>query len=386
MKLTYILPGKFFASEEGRGGQVAHALGVIKGLAQNNLSVTVVGEPNLQNKYVKNTIDGVTFESINKDSFPIPIVSKLKFAYKCTKKATVGRRDAVLIRKNIYILLICFFTLGFKLSKVRQPVYWEVNGLSLQNLLKYPVIRYIYYFILFIHKIILRQSDGVYVVSKSLKEELSSGFFAVDSKKVRVIPNGAPPWLGPKYLEGQPFRFIFFGVFQPYNDFTGIIEAFKRLKNEVDNQIELHFCGYGKQQDIIKEETVNAKDIYYWGPMIPNDLHYENIATFKSVGLIPLKNITNSKFLSPVKLFDYAALGMPVIVSSATNIDHYPAIEGVIYEYEAENMSSLVKVMKDIMHDEELWSEISFLTEKATKRNSWKERMALFKEMINRSK
>lgn len=381
MKLSYVLTGPFFFSDEGPGGKASHALGIINGLQANSVELDVIAEENIF-RFLTSPLDGVTIQSMKKRGKGK--IEEVRFAIRCMQQAKKNNHD-ILIRKNFISLILCLFTFNFRSLGIRTRIYWEVNGFSLGRWKGYKKYLKAFYYpmILVLHKFVLRFSSGIYVVSESLKDQLIKGFCSVPTKKLIVIPNGGPPFLGPCYSkEETPFKFIFFGVFQAYNAFELVCEAFEILESEVKERVELHFIGYGKEAKIIEKLANKNPNIYRWQPKIATELHFEGIASFKSVGLIPLKGIINSKFLSPIKLFDYIALGMPIIISDTAIIRDCVAIEDLLFTYETGSTASLVKLMKQVMNESSLWENIGTYTRRATNSNSWQVRMKELKLFI----
>lgn len=376
MKITYVLPDPNFASAKGKGGQVSHALGVIDGIERNNIDIQVLGEKNISRFYGGRNIRYI--EGISGGY----LINTIIYAYKCLAISSSNDSDAVLIRKSVGTLLLGILTLNFRLIKSPKNVFWEVNGYTFENYNTNIFGAALYNLSVLAHKILLRKSQGIYVVSDALKEKISSGFFSINPEKIIVIPNGGPNWKGFIKEEKKATKFIFFGVFQSYNDFSCVIEAFKLLKDKYTN-VELHFCGYGKEEDFIEEESRMDEDIYFWGSKVFDNLYNEGIATKKSIGLIPLKEIGTSKILSPIKMFEYIALGMPIVVSNAAKLSNDVDMKGLIFTYQAGNNIDLARVMEEVLENNSIWENIESKSKNLVKENNWASRMKELIKFIN---
>lgn len=379
MDVSYLIPEPEFASADGQGGAVSHVQGVSEGLREHNVSICILGERKIQ-KYIKN----FKVECIPKSDMGY-LFNKLIFAYRGWTKAQNDDHDVLLVRKNIGILLLSLLTFNFRLiGGGKNKLYWEVNGLTLTNLKKHMVGWLAYYFILLIHKLVLRNGDGVYVVSESLKEELTSGFLGMQTKKIKVIPNGGPNWIGPNQSAmDDSVKFIYFGVFQPYNDFKLLIKGFKKLNKRYKEEVELHFCGYGKMESIISKASKENNQIHYWGSQKLQSLHEKGLASNRAVGLIPMHDEDSARLGSPIKLFDYLALGMPVITSDITNLNKEFSVNEtkLVTKYKNHDVDSLCNVMSLFLEDIE-WDKFHSIAKTSVLTNSWNNRMKNLKNFM----
>ena len=314
MKILYILPQKSFFSD-GHGGRVSHAKGLIDGFVQNNCQLTVIAEAGI-NDYVKIEDEFFSIKEIPRSLNEINFVKKsLSFIS--------DEYDLILIRKNLLTLLYLVFSKNFWRSKIfSKKIVWEINGLSFETKRHTFFGNLLFKFSLAIQQILLKKSNLIYVVSPILKKELSSGIFKIESSQILVIPNGSPK-IPSKFIYDSseiPYKFLFFGKLQPYNDYKILFEAFSLLREKYDNYAQLHIVGYGNEEKVIIDLIKNNPNTYFHGSMDIDKLAQSGILNNKSIGVIPLKNVSGANLLSPIKLFDYYSLGLPVIISDIVNL------------------------------------------------------------------
>jgi hypothetical protein len=95
MQLNYILTDPSFFSNEGRSGQVSHALGIIEGLHANGVKLNVVSEENIQRYIDNSSLNDINLQTIEKGS---GIIGSFIFAINCIRQAKLNGND-LLIRK-----------------------------------------------------------------------------------------------------------------------------------------------------------------------------------------------------------------------------------------------------------------------------------------------
>jgi len=111
----------------------------------------------------------------------------------------------------------------------------------------------------------------------------------------------------------EKIKFVYLGSIYRSRSIVETLKAYKKLRENYDN-VSLTLIG-PIRDDLIKKflEENNLKDFKHI-PQMP----YKSalIETAKcDVGLAIFKKTRNSKFASPNKIFEYAALGLPMIVS-----------------------------------------------------------------------
>lgn len=370
-KSNYLIPDSDFASEKGKGGQVSHALGVLEGLKQNNVDVTLYAESNF--KRFHNSFVEIRAPKID--------ILDIIFSIKTLLKSRSC--EVLVIRKSIGILIVASLSLGLRLF-FKGKIVWEVNGFSFHNeRYKGRIQSFAYKLIIIVHKLVFKKSNLVYVVSEDLKEELKKGIFAVREEKIIVINNGGPKYIGTTLGNSKNIRLIYFGVFQEYNDFETIIKAFIKIRSTNKN-IELHFVGYGPLEYLIKSYS-NINGLFYWGPKTYAELLSESIISYRSIGLIPM-NDENSRLRSPVKLYEYLSLGMPVLTTDKIKFSNDDLNQRTHYFYKNQNISSCVDVLNYFLNlRSEHWKEIKKEVEIKCNSNTWSRKMELLQNKINNS-
>ena len=368
MNIIYCITNFNFFSDRS-AGQITHALGIINGLISNNVNCKYLGP---KNEYFKN-------------DFFNPNINHLKFKFRVYSLLFILLRNnkQILIRKNIENIIIIFF-LSFFLSKnQKESIIFEINGFTFERYLETFIINKIYPITLLAHKIILSRFKSIYVVSSKLKRDLVSGAFKLKSDNIKYIPNGVDikPF-NRSFVANEPkFIFLFFGLFQDYNDYLLVISSFNALRKKHGNKVELHFIGFGKNEKLLKSFSNSSIGIFVHPRKNISEINSMNLVDNFCVGLIPLCKDKSVKYLSPIKLFDYINMGMPVIVSDMfSDSKDLPNISDFITKYKAGDSLSLFNSMNSFISKSRSYYESIYSNKnKFCYENSWARRMEKLK-------
>jgi glycosyltransferase involved in cell wall biosynthesis len=288
-----------------------------------------------------------------------------------------------MIRKNISIIIFYIMSFGFNVFSLKKKnIVWEVNGLSLERYKQHKFFFIIYVFLRLLQKFCLRGSL-VYVVSPTIKEDLIDGFFSCNEEDVIVIENGAPKIADSTIDSRTPISekicIVFYGVLRNYNEYQIVAQALREICERSGLAIDFHIVGYGPCEQEVQEIENLFDNIYVWGKLTPDELRNKSFFSAKVYGVIPLKATFQSKFLSPIKLYEYCSFGFPVFISDVFEGERD---QNCIFSYRAGSVSSLVEVMRYVF-----FNDYNFQMSKAysfAKSNSWRVRMKNLTEVIER--
>lgn len=136
-----------------------------------------------------------------------------------------------------------------------------------------------------------------------------------------------------------------------------IIDCFLRV-NQKNSNISLEIVGDGIYRNLLKEGQLENKNIIFKGWIQPDNVpHYLNQI---DIGLVPL--IQNTKFnkaKSPVKLFEYMAMGKPTISSDIGEVNETikDGKQGLLAKDKAEFINKMNMLITDPRLRKELGKE-----------------------------
>ena len=213
-------------------------------------------------------------------------------------------------------LLVAFFAL--LISKIyRKPFIFEVRDLWPQVLIDLAGMNPNSFFIIFLKKIeyfLYKNSSYVVVLSEGAVEYVKKR----GARNVIWLPNGPDlkkfkfnfkkKYLGINKKEFI-FKCIYAGAHGTANDLENVVEAAKLL---VEKPIKFIFIGDGPEKNKLIKQASSLKNIEFLPPVSKELM--PNILSSADVILVSLKDVDLFEYgISPNKLYDAYALGIPVI-------------------------------------------------------------------------
>lgn len=249
-----------------------------------------------------------------------------------------------------------------KLSNL--PVILEVNGIiseeiTLQNHNKRLVVWLLHK----IERIGTNYSSRIITVTDGLKEYFIKTY-GKDSRNIIVIPNGANTnTFTPKNtlecrralkLKPQYHYIVFVGSLMPWQGVEYLVKAMPIVVKEV-NDVQLLVIGSGPKEEELRKLAV-ANDVSGAIKFI-GAVPYEKIPGYINAGDVcaaPFIRARNQEIgVSPLKIYEYAACGKPVISSKIKDLD-FISREGMGLLVEPENLEALGDALISVLGDPDL--------------------------------
>ena len=347
---------------QGTGAEGVHISQIIKGLRGLGNNVSVVcpsGDDPLKtagnNPFAKKK-GGLKKKILSFVSSHLPqaLFECLEMAYNFSAYPKIKNIVEIEKVELIYERYAFFMTAGVRIAKERKtPFIVEVNEIAGHKRVRKQV---------FVRKardaeyLIFTQAEAIIVVSSFLKQEIVD--LGIDAQKIFVISNGADDVLfdPAKYdrkkqralysLGDKDIVFGFIGWFVPWHNLEFFIKVFSKIDNE---NCKLILVGDGGLKDslYILTETLNIADKVIFAGAIP----YEKIPDMINaldICIIPDSN----EYRSPIKMFEYMAMGKPVV---APNYEPIRSViddgkDGVIFD--PMDKENLVRILNNVVNDE----------------------------------
>lgn len=209
---------------------------------------------------------------------------------------------------------------GVVISRLRRvPLIVEVRDLWPESMVAAGIIRRdskIHRMLAHLEKRILNAADHVVAVTPGWREHFAS--LGIPDSGVTIVPNGTDPWVVPidydrsamrQRLGLTGFSAIFAGAHGPANGLHLVLAAARELP---DVTFVLMGSGPVKAQIMAQAEAEDLVNVEFWDGVSKSVL-MEVLAAF-DVGIHALAPMSVlEKGMSPNKLFDYVAAGIPAV-------------------------------------------------------------------------
>ena len=208
---------------------------------------------------------------------------------------------------------------------------------------------------------IFRETDGLLVVSNTLAEYARE--CGVPDERITVLPNGVDVQVFSDDLSGEPVRqqfglagkaiIGFVGSLKPWHGTESLLQAFGRLHRDFP-QAHLLIVGDGPMRGTLEtmaDEQGFADRVTFTGKVqyrdIPQFIAAMDIAT---APYIPHENF----YFSPIKIFEYMAVGKPVVAGGIGQVNDIVAHGENGLLYEPGNVEQLAEALSTLLADAEL--------------------------------
>jgi glycosyltransferase involved in cell wall biosynthesis len=375
MKVLYVLPKPgFFA--EGPRGRVTHAMGVTNGLAENGVPILVMSGKGTKAQFSKlSSLIEVEQIEAKQRSFLSALAWTWKFSRRI-RNVLQANEDITHVLVRYAVSNAVFFIPMMKRFPDRTWVF-EVNSLAFHQLhWLTSAARRAY---LMFEKWVLSHADLAYVVSSDLKDDIAQGQKALPEEKVIVIPNGGPESLADRVapaLADVPIRFLYLGLFHSYYELPLVIDAFREVRSQRSG-VELHFYGDGANRSQLEHLANAIQDVSFHGKFELDSLLSRGAITENDVLILPYAPHGLGEIHSPIKLFEYMALGLPIIASAVGQIRDVLKDGRTAKFYTPGNRVTLTQAMMEVLENRQVRKRfIDNIRTEYSNRHTWKARMA----------
>lgn len=296
MKVLYRIPYPYFFSQhESVGGHVAHSLGVVGGFVEEGHEVTVLAHEGKE-EFEK---AGATFERVRGTGNGL--LWRQVWLYR------FFRRSKQLLERHSFDFTYTRYSasatpqLWWVLNRESIPSVLEVNSLGSQRMR----------WLQGLDTRVLEAPSLPIVVSEALKEWIGQHLGREVSERIRVLRNGVSTTRFrpvPQGRQGGRFQCAFAGLIKPDYGLKRLVDAARLLPEE---DFSFHIFGAGPFESELQAYADGVRNVNFEGEIpfeeVPEHLHEMDC----------LVHTTSSKwsFQSPTKLFEYMAVGRPIIAA-----------------------------------------------------------------------
>ena len=362
MNILYVLSRKDFF-ELGKNGRVAHAAGIVNGLVENNVNVTVFSSASAC-KYCSDKASFIKLSGFSVFWYLDLVVSLLK---------NKNHADFIIVR---YSTSMGWFYCLILNILVRKKWGFELNGLgyhqisgkrsNLTNILRY------------FERFVISKTPFINCVSKNIKNEIST-----INASVYVLPNAGceteeQDGLDNSYENVDKLKVVYLGMFHDYYDFEPLVSTISDR-----DDVCLYLYGSGKQYNFLKSASLSSSNIILMGRYDLNNVLKSGDLNGRTILVLPYKEGTVADYGSPTKLFEYLSLALPILSTRVSqpyeilnNLEK--SIPQTVFFYETNDLN---KVLDNIVNID-LRVNREKLKKKYMNEHTWKSRCSDYLRMI----
>jgi len=283
--------------------------------------------------------------------------------------------DLVYAYRNIFVpvLIAKLFTNATVVYDIRADPYAQAKEFEEHEDSQSQIYHLLLRVTRILHRFTLPRADGVITLSESLADRVHSNY-GVPRNKVGIIPLAVDPGkFTPKEENKNHFKVVYVGALREFRGIDDLVRALTALEPELRSKVQLELYGGADEEYIqsLQDLTQDRLSINWHGHVAHDQLARQ--VAICDVAASPLPPLDSFEVSSPAKIYEYLALGLPII---ATDITPHRRIL-------TEECSILVppgdtKVMTDafekVLSDTRYRSELSEGARRLALENTWTDR------------
>ncbi len=169
----------------------------------------------------------------------------------------------------------------------------------------------------------------------------------------------------------DPFNLIYPGTFSKIHGVDIAILAVKKVIDTSRINVHLHLYGLGEEESNLRSlvEKLHLHQHVFFHPMVQID-ELAKIMTNMDIGLVPKRDGVFIGEAISTKMFDFAAVGLPIICSKTAGDSLY-FDETMVQFFEPENSDQLAESIINLYHNYELRKKYSKNATKLIQKMNW---------------
>ncbi len=219
-------------------------------------------------------------------------------------------RNVILPPLAIKLLFGSVIVYDLRVDPYRQPK--EFNPNTLANSIFVVVSRVA-------HAVALRFADVVLTLSDPLEESIVESFW-LSRSDIRIVPLGVDPDVfEPAEANSGGFDIAYVGSIKPHRGVESIVEALNELPADVQADVSVQLFGPAVDEYVGEIEKLAANRAYTlnWHGLVPHQEIPERVGRC-DCAVSPLPLHEGFEVSSPAKIYEYLALGLPIVATAIT--------------------------------------------------------------------
>ncbi len=236
-----------------------------------------------------------------------------------------------------------------------------------------------------VHTVALRWAHYVFVLSEPLADTVISNY-GIDRNVIRLLPLGVDTTrFTPTEESYDRLGIVYVGTLNRHRDIDTLIEAVSGLPPELQANIRLDLYGKGDEKyisDLVSRASEGSPLKVEWHGMIPHE-DIPKRAGKSDIAVSPLPAYEAYQVSSPAKIFEYLALGLPVVASRINPHERILTKNSNALLYEPESADSLRTQLEKLIQNKEARDEFAENARSTAIECGWEQRFSVVDETLN---
>ncbi len=168
-----------------------------------------------------------------------------------------------------------------------------------------------------LHVVVLQRIDYVFVLSEPLADSVVANY-GVNREKIRLLPLGVDTeQFEPTDESYNRLSILYIGSLARYRGIDTLIDAVSGLPEKTKRQIRVDLYGSGSDEyvsELISDVTLETGLQIHWHGLVPHE-ELPARAARSDIAVSPIPPYEAYQVSSPAKVFEYLAMGLPIVAS-----------------------------------------------------------------------
>jgi len=235
------------------------------------------------------------------------------------------------------------------------------------------------------HTVAFHWAHYVFVLSQPLADTVIRNY-GIDRNVIHLLPLGVDTTrFTPSEESHNRLSIVYVGTLNRHRDIVTLIEAVSGLSPKLQANIRLDLYGKGDKKyisDLVSYASEGCPLKVKWHGMIPHE-DIPRRAGKSDIAVSPLPAYEAYQVSSPAKVFEYLALGLPVVASRITPHERILTEGSNALLYEPESADSLRTQLERIIENKEMRDEFAENARSTSLEYSWEQRFSVVEESLN---
>ncbi|TKX86567.1 glycosyltransferase [Halorubrum sp. SS5] len=235
------------------------------------------------------------------------------------------------------------------------------------------------------HSVLLRFADVVITLSEPLRESLVDSF-PVSNEDIVIVPLGVDPNVFEvnERKQDDQFTIAYMGSIKPHRGIELVIEALNELPTRHQRAVTIELFGPRVEHYVSDIEALADGGEYTvtWHGLIPHEAVPARVGQ-ADCAVSPLPPHDGFEVSSPAKIYEYLALGLPIVATDITPHRRILSHEEDSLIVATDSPTEMASAIERLILDESFRATLSANARAAGQDNSWETRINTILDTID---